>query len=64
MHRWLSGDEDGRARILVGGAIAAALALVLVYLAAGGSSYTPAKVQNPCEPRPWRNPEGLQQIAE
>jgi hypothetical protein len=64
MHRWLSGDEDGRARILVGGAIAAALALVLVYLAAGGSSYTPAKVQNPCEPRPWRNPEGLQQVAE
>jgi hypothetical protein len=37
---------------------------VLVYLAAGGASYTPAKVQNPCEHRPWRNPEGLQQIAE
>ena len=58
------GDEQGRARILVGGAIAAALALTLVYLAAGGASYTPAKVQNPCEHRPWRNPEGLQQIAE
>ncbi|HET8639394.1 MAG TPA: hypothetical protein VFL89_04000 [Solirubrobacterales bacterium] len=58
------GDGEGRARILVGGAIAAALALTLVYLAAGGASYTPAKVQNPCEHRPWRNPEGLQQIAE
>jgi hypothetical protein len=64
MRWWLARDEDGRARILVGGAITAALALVLVYLAAGGASYTPAKVQNPCEHRPWRNPEGLQQIAE
>jgi hypothetical protein len=64
MDRWMRGDEDGRARILVGGAIAAALALVLIYLAAGGASYTPAQVQNPCEHRPWRDPEGLQQIAE
>jgi hypothetical protein len=40
------------------------VALVLGYLAAGGSSYAPAKVQDPCEERPWRDPEGLQQIAE
>lgn len=53
-----------RARVLVGGAIVAAVALVGAYLAAGGSSYTPAKTQNPCKDRPWRNPEGLQQIAE
>jgi hypothetical protein len=53
-----------RGAILVGVAIAASLALVGAYLAAGGSSYEPAKTQDPCKPRPWRNPEGLQQIAE
>ena len=40
------------------------MALVGAYLAAGGSSYTPAKVQDPCKPRPWRNPQGIQAIAE
>jgi hypothetical protein len=53
-----------RGRILVGGAIVAALVLVGVYLAAGGASYVPAKTQDPCRPRPWRNPEGIQAIAE
>jgi hypothetical protein len=53
-----------RARVLVSGAIVAAIVLVGIYLAAGGSSYAPAKTQDPCEHRPWRNPEGLQQIAE
>jgi hypothetical protein len=53
-----------RAQLLVGGAIAVSLILVGVYLAAGGSSYTPAQSQDPCDPRPWRDPEGLQQIAE
>jgi hypothetical protein len=53
-----------RARIMVGGAIAASLLLVGAYLAAGGSSYTPEKSQDPCQHRPWRDPEGLQQIAE
>jgi len=54
----------GRGIVLVGIAIVASLALVGTYLAAGGSSYEPAKTQDPCKPRPWRNPEGLQQIAE
>jgi hypothetical protein len=53
-----------RGRVLVGGAIVAALLLVGVYLAAGGSSYTPEKTQDPCDPRPWRDPEGLQEIAQ
>jgi hypothetical protein len=52
-----------RAKVLVGAAIAAALVLVGIYLAAGGSSYTPEKSQDPCEHRPWSNPEGLQEIA-
>jgi hypothetical protein len=53
-----------RAQVLVIGSIVAAVALVGTYLAAGGSSYTPAKTQDPCKQRTWRNPESLQQIAE
>ena len=52
-----------RGRVLVIGAIVASLVLVGAYLAAGGSSYEPEKVQNPCEPRPWSNPQTLGQIA-
>jgi len=50
--------------MLVGGAIVASVALVGIYLAAGGSSYTPAKTLDPCKHRPWHNPEGLQEIAQ
>jgi hypothetical protein len=53
-----------RGFLLVAGSAAVSLLLVGVYLAAGGSSYAPAKTQDPCKSRPWRNPEGLQQIAE
>lgn len=53
-----------RAQLLVGGAIVAAVALVGIYLAAGGTSYTPAKTQDPCKHRAWRSPEGLQEIAQ
>lgn len=56
--------SQSRGALLIGVAIAASLALVGAYLAAGGSSYEPAKTQDPCEERPWRDPEGLQQIAE
>jgi hypothetical protein len=49
--------------VLVIGAIVASLLLVGAYLAAGGSSYEPEKVQNPCKPRPWSNPQTLGQIA-
>jgi hypothetical protein len=57
-------SAERRGVLLVGVAIVASLALVGIYLGAGGSSYVPAKTQDPCKPRPWRNPEGLQQIAE
>jgi hypothetical protein len=57
--------DDGRRRgqILVAAAIVAALALAGVYLAAGGSSYAPAKTQDPCSHRAWSNPQSLGQIA-
>ncbi len=45
-------------------AAAAAVTLVVVYLALGGASYAPAKVADPCAHREWRNPEGLGEVAE
>ncbi|HET7119662.1 MAG TPA: hypothetical protein VFI17_00260 [Solirubrobacterales bacterium] len=52
-----------RGKVLVLASVLASLLLVGAYLAAGGSSYTPEKTQNPCEPRPWTNPQSLGQIA-
>jgi len=52
-----------RGLLLVVGAVVASLVLVGAYLAAGGSSYEPEKVQDPCNPRPWSNPQGLSEIA-
>jgi hypothetical protein len=49
--------------MLIVASIVASLLLVGAYLAAGGSSYEPEKIQNPCQPRPWSNPQGLGQIA-
>ena len=45
-------------------ATAAAASLVIVYLALGGASYTPAAVADPCAPRDWREPDGFQEVAE
>lgn len=57
-------NADFRSQLLVGGAVVAALALVVAYLAAGGSDYAPAKAQDPCKQREWRDPGTLQEIAE
>jgi hypothetical protein len=45
-------------------AAAAAVTLVVVYLALGGASYAPAKVADPCVQREWRNPKGVEAVAE
>lgn len=58
----MSGGNRGG--LLVAVSALASLALVLAYLAAGGSSYAPATVQDPCQTREWRDPESLDQIAE
>lgn len=60
----MSAPREMRGSLLVIGSAAAALLLVGVYLAAGGSSYEPAKTQDPCKHRSWRNPEGLQEIVQ
>ena len=57
-------SADRRGRILVGASAAAAALLVIAYLAAGGASYEPAKVRDPCQPREWRSPDNPQEIAE
>lgn len=49
--------------MLIAGSVVASVLLVGAYLAAGGSSYEPEKVQDPCQPRPWTNPQSLGQIA-
>jgi hypothetical protein len=43
---------------------AAVVVLVLAYLALGGASYAPAEVTDPCTPRDWRGPHGLQEVAQ
>jgi hypothetical protein len=54
-----------RGRILVVGALVVSLALVGIYVAAGGASYTPEKSRNPCDPRPWHETSGgLDGLAE
>ncbi len=51
-------------RTLVIGSVLASVALVVTFLALGGSSYAPADVRDPCDPRPWRQAEDLQGTAE
>jgi hypothetical protein len=54
-----------RGGLLVVGALILAIALVGVYVAAGGLSYTPEKSQNPCDPRPAAETSGgLEGLAE
>ncbi|HWB69580.1 MAG TPA: hypothetical protein VG518_06350 [Solirubrobacterales bacterium] len=57
-------NGERRGQLLVGGALLAAAILVGAYLLAGGTSYAPEKTKDPCEHRPWRDPEGIEQIAE
>ena len=55
------GGIGGKTLVVV--SIVVSLVLVGAYLAAGGSSYEPKKTQDPCNPRPWSNPQTLGQIA-
>ena len=53
-----------RSAILVASAIAVSAALVLAYAALGGGRYTATPVANPCTPREWRSPHGLEETIE
>jgi hypothetical protein len=51
-------------RLLIGISVGLAVALVVAYLAAGGSSYEPTPVADPCQPREWREPQGVEASAQ
>jgi hypothetical protein len=51
-------------RALIVGAVVASVALVVASLALGGASYEPKPVSDPCQPRPWTSPQGLDEIAQ
>jgi len=53
-----------RPRTLVVGAIVASAVLVVTSLALGGASYEPQQVQDPCQPRPWRSPDSIDDLAQ
>ena len=59
----MSGERRLSGTVLIVASIVASLLLVGAYLAAGGSSYEPKQVQDPCQPRPWSDPQSLGQIA-
>jgi len=51
-------------RSLVGVSIAAATALIALYLVLGGGSYEPTPVADPCAHREWRAPHGVEESAQ
>jgi hypothetical protein len=51
-------------RLLVAGSVVASTALVAIYLAAGGGSYEPTPVADPCAPREWGEPQGIEESAQ
>ena len=59
----MSGEGRFSGTALIVASVVASLLLVGAYLAAGGSSYEPEKVQDPCQPREWSNPQTLGQLA-
>ena len=42
----------------------ASLALVGIYVAAGGASYKPSEVRDPCLQREWREPGNLDELGQ
>jgi len=51
-------------RVLIAASTAISVALVVVYLAAGGRGYEPTPVADPCAPRAWTAPEDLEETAQ
>ena len=53
-----------RSAAVIASAVAISAALVLAYAALGGGRYTPTPAADPCAPRTWRAPDGLEQTLE
>lgn len=56
------GGREGVA--LIAAAALAVVALLATYLAAGGSGYEPTPSADPCAPRAWRDPQGIEESAQ
>ncbi|MCB0880833.1 MAG: hypothetical protein KDC33_01255 [Thermoleophilia bacterium] len=52
------------ARRLIAASTLAGIALVGLYLLLGGGRYTPLASADPCDPRPWRDPQSQRALAE
>jgi hypothetical protein len=53
-----------QALAVLGCSAALAASVPAAYLAMGGGSYEPSSVRNPCAPRDWRNPGGVEAVAQ
>jgi len=53
-----------RSALMIASATAVSVALVLTYAALGGGRYTATPVADPCAPREWRSPHGLEETIE
>lgn len=53
-----------RGALLIVAAAFASVLLVVAYLAAGGASYEPTAVADPCAPRAWTAPHSLEEDAQ
>ncbi len=53
-----------RPRWVIAAAAALGLAVPGVYVALGGGSYDAPRVADPCQTREWRNPGGIERVAE
>ena len=69
----MSGAEPSRGAVeplavsprkLIAASALASVLVVAIYLAAGGGSYEPTPVADPCAPREWTSPEGPEETAQ
>ena len=51
-------------RVVIAASALASAVVVIAYLALGGASYEPTPVADPCEPRAWIAPEGVEEAAQ
>lgn len=59
-----SGDGGRKGIIVLVASIVASLLLVGAYAAAGGLDYGPDKAADPCDARPWTDPQNLEEAAQ
>jgi hypothetical protein len=53
-----------RTLAVLGCSAALGASVPVTYLALGGGSYEPSSVRNPCAPRSWRDPGGVEALAQ